>query len=150
MTSEKLPSINKNTSKAYSDDDDDIYSSSKNDFNKNKKVFGTTNNNDRSIKKSNDNEPKAFRSTFEPFPDDTLGSLSSMLKPTKSDDTLPRVYGKPPFSSDTKRRGVSPLVHDTKPYTNGSTFKRNNNSDGEDDYMRQQKLKVISVLIESE
>jgi hypothetical protein len=70
-----------------------------------------------------------------------------MLKTTKSDDTLPRLYAKPPLSSDIKRRGLSPLVHDTKSYTNGSTFKRDNNSDGEDDFMRQQKLKVILILI---
>ncbi len=146
MTLEKLPSIhtNKNKTKLYSDDDDidHNYSSSTKDFDKKKKVLGGTTSNDKSMKKSNDNELKAFRSTFEPFPEETPWSPSSMLKPTKNDDMLPRLYTKPPITNDIKRPGMSPLVHDTRSYTNGS-FSKRHNSDDEDDLYGQQKSKVI-------
>ncbi len=140
ITSEKLPSLNTNKTKTklYSDDDD-IYPTSTNNFNKKKKVLGET--------KSNDNEPKAFRSTYEPFPEETPWSSSSVLKPSKSDDILPRLYTKPLVTNDTKRRDMSPLVHDTKLYTTGSLSKRNNHSDDEDYFNRQQKSKVIVLLI---
>jgi hypothetical protein len=146
ITSEKLPSINasKNKIKLYSDDDNDQnYSSSPKDFNKKKKLLGTTTNYDKSIKKSSDNEPKAFRSAYESFPEETPWASSPMLRPTKSDDTLPRLYTKPSITSDIKRRDVSPLVHDTKSYSTGSLSKRYNHSDDEDDFNRQQKSKVI-------
>ena len=146
ITSEKLPSITakKTTTSKFNsddDDDDDIFPG-KNELNKKKKLTGATSyntSNDRSTKKSNENEPKAFRATFESFPEDTpwSASTSSKLKPTKSDTTLPRLYSKPSSTYDTKRRDVSPLVHDTKPYTNGSTWKRDNHSDDEDDYLKQ-------------
>jgi len=140
ITSEKLPSlnINKTKTKLYSDDDD-IDPISTNNFKKKKKVLGET----TTIKKSNDNEPKAFRSTYEPFPDETPWSSSSILKPSKSDDMLPRLYTKPLGTNDTKRRDMSPLVHDTKLYTTGSLSKRTNHSDDEDYFNQQQKSKVI-------
>ena len=144
ITSEKLPSINtnKNKPKVFSDDDDD-YSRLDNEMNKKKKVLGGANNiPTRPMKKSNENEPKAFRSTYESFPEETPWSLSSMLKPTKTDETLPRLYPKLSTNSDTKKRGVSPLVHDTKSYTNGSRFKRDENSDDEDDYRHRQQPTV--------
>ncbi|CAF4587684.1 unnamed protein product, partial [Rotaria sp. Silwood2] len=146
ITSEKLPSIytNKNKIKAASDDDDDddnIKSSSTNDFNKKKKIVGGNKSNDTSIKRSTNNDPKAFRSTYESFPEETPWSTSSTLKLTKSEDMLPRFSTKSSITNDSKRRNMSPLVHDTKSYTNGSLSKRNNASDDEEDYYGQQKSK---------
>ncbi|CAF4535226.1 unnamed protein product, partial [Rotaria sp. Silwood2] len=146
ITSEKLPSIytNKNKIKAASDDDDDddnIKSSSTNDFNKKKKIVGGNKSNDTSIKRSTSNDPKAFRSTYESFPEETPWSTSSTLKLTKSEDMLPRFSTKSSITNDSKRRNMSPLVHDTKSYTNGSLSKRNNASDDEEDYYGQQKSK---------
>ncbi|CAF4452585.1 unnamed protein product, partial [Rotaria magnacalcarata] len=84
----------KTKTKAYSDnddDDDDVYrskSSIGNDFNKKKKVTGPIQNNDAATKRSSSNEPKPFRSTYEPFPEETPWSASSPLKLRKSDDML--------------------------------------------------------------
>lgn len=151
ITLEKLPSINskKTTNRFISDDDDDIIQT-KNDLNKKKKLIGTTgnNDNDRLKKKVNDNEPKAFRATFESFPEETpwSTSTSSKLQPARSESTLPKLYSKPSSTYDIKRRDVSPLIHDAKPYSNGSTFKRDY-SDDEDDYLKQ-KSKVFSRSFE--
>jgi hypothetical protein len=93
------------------------------------------------MKKPNDNEPRAFRSTYESFPEETPWSLSSTLKTTKSDDMLPRLYTKPSITNDTRKRDMSPLVRDTKPFTNGSISRRDKGSD-DDDFNRQQKSKV--------
>ncbi|CAF1086446.1 unnamed protein product [Rotaria magnacalcarata] len=150
MTTEKLPSIfpSKTKTKAYSDnddDDDDVYrskSSIGNDFNKKKKVTGPIKNNDAVTKRSSSNEPKPFRSTYEPFPEETPWSASSPLKLRKSDDMLSKLHSKSSIVSDSKRRNMSPLVHDTKSYTNGLLSKRNNGSDDEDDLYKQQKPKL--------
>ncbi|CAM4789774.1 unnamed protein product [Rotaria magnacalcarata] len=150
MTTEKLPSIfpSKTKTKAYSDnddDDDDVYrskSSIGNDFNKKKKVTGPIQNNDAATKRSSSNEPKPFRSTYEPFPEETPWSASSPLKLRKSDDMLSKLHSKSSIVSDSKRRNMSPLVHDTKSYTNGLLSKRNNGSDDEDDLYKQQKPKL--------
>ncbi|CAF3692529.1 unnamed protein product [Rotaria socialis] len=153
MTTEKLPSIfpGKAKTKAYSDndddddDDDDVYrskSSMGNDFSKKKKVIGPITNNNAATKRSSSNEPKPFRSTYEPFPEETPWSISSALKLTKSDDMLSKLHSNSSILSDSKRRNMSPLVHDTKSYTNGSLSKRNYGSDDEDDIYKQQKPKL--------
>ncbi|CAF1224485.1 unnamed protein product [Rotaria sordida] len=148
ITSEKLPNIftNKNKIKAANDDDDDdddddVKLSSTNDYNKKKKVLGGNQSNDTLIKRSTSNDPKAFRSTYESFPEETPWSTSSTLKITKSEDMLSRFSPKLSITNDTKRRNLSPLIHDTKSYTNGSLSKRDNVSDDEEDYYGQQKLK---------
>lgn len=151
ITSEKLPSIhaNKTTRKMYSDDDDDdnndkdrSSSSSSSDFYKKKNITGTSKTNNTLVKKSTDNEPKPFRATYEPFPEESPWSMASPLKSTKSDDTLLKLYTKPSIANDTKRRNISPLVHDTKPYTYGSLSKRDNVTNDDDDLYNQQKSKV--------
>ena len=119
----------------------------KSDLNKKKKLIGATGNNDneRLKKRVNGDEPKAFRATFESFPEEAPWSVStsSKLKPAKSETTLPKLYSKPSSTYDTKRRDVSPLIHDAKPYSNGSTFKRDNHSDDDDDDYSRQKSKVL-------
>jgi hypothetical protein len=144
ITSEKLPSLNtnKHQTKVYSDDDDRDYFPAKNDLNKNKTVSARITSHNRSIKKSDDNEPKAFRSTYEPFPEETPWSSSSMLKLSKNDETFPRLNTKSSVINETKRKGMSPLIHDTKSYSNGSLSKRNDDDD-DDDFNHQQKSKVI-------
>jgi hypothetical protein len=148
ITSEKLPSITKNNTKSYSDDDDDdVYVRNKtsptNGINKKKKVLGGVGYNDTSTKKSNTNDPKAFRSTYEPFPEETPWTSSSGFKSTRNDDMFPKLNTKSSIIGDTKRRDISPLVRDTKSYSTNSLSKRNVGSDNEDDYTRQQKAKVI-------
>ncbi len=98
------------------------------------------------MKKSTNNEPKAFRSTYESFPEETPWSASTTLKMTKSDDMLPRLNTKSSITSDTKRKTVSPLVHDTKSYTNGSLSKRDHVSDDDEDSYGQ-KSKVCFLFI---
>ncbi|CAF0976467.1 unnamed protein product [Rotaria sp. Silwood1] len=150
ITSEKLPNIftNKNRIRAASDDDDDddndVKSSSINDFSKKKKLVGGNKSTDMLMKRSASSDPKAFRSTYESFPEETPWSTSSTLKLTKSEDMLPKFNTKSSITSDTKRRNMSPLVHDTKSYTNGSLSKRDNVSDDEEDYYGQQKSKLTN------
>ncbi|UJR21281.1 hypothetical protein I4U23_024373 [Adineta vaga] len=142
ITSEKLPSINLNKSKtkAYSDDENEEESHG---YTKKKKVLGTTNSNQASLKKTHDNQLKAFRSTYESFPEETPWSIStSLLKATKSDDTLSRLNTRTSLTNDLRRRDVSPLVHDLRSYTNGSSFKRDNyNDDEEQNFNYSQKSK---------
>ncbi|CAF3709253.1 unnamed protein product [Adineta steineri] len=151
ITSEKLPSIttNKNKIKTYSDDEDDDNKnnlSPLNGLNKKKKVVGAPNTNVIPKKNLRDNETKAFRSTYEAFPEETPWSTpSTALKLARSDDILTRLNTKSSLTGDTKRRDVSPLIRDTKSYTNNSSLKRDNNSDDDDeDYNRLQKSKPIS------
>jgi len=109
---------------------------------KKKKVIGTTSyNNDLPIKKSNDNEPKPYRSPYQKFPDDAPGS-SSTIKTTKPGDIASRPYAKPVITHDPTKRIMSPLVHDTKLYSSGSISKRDNLSDDDNDFNRKQNLKV--------
>jgi hypothetical protein len=106
-------------------------------LNKKKKVTGITNQDTNvSMKKSTDNEPKSFRSTYEPYPEEAPWSS----KTTKSDDITSRLYTKPSITNDPTKR-ISPLVHDTKSYASGLTSKRGNLSD-DDDFMGKQKSKV--------
>jgi len=152
ITLGKLPSINanKNKTKSYDDDVDDkndhSYPSLTNGINKKKKVLGVTGSDNSSVKKPGDNQLKAFRSTYESFPEETpwSASSSSTLKRAKSDDMLPRLNSKSLITTDTRRRDVSPLVHDTKSYTNGSSSKRGNISDDdEENFNPHQNSKVI-------
>jgi len=111
-------------------------------INKKKKVIGATgNSNDVPIKKLNSNEPKSFRSQYEPFPEQAPWS-SPTIKTTKPDDNTSRLYTKPLLTNDLTKRTISPLVHDTKPYNSSSISKRNNFSDDDDDFNQKQKLKV--------
>ncbi len=111
-------------------------------MNKKKKVIGVaSSNHDVTSKKSNDHEPKSFRSSYEPFPEETPWSLSSK-KTTKPDDIISRSYIKPPITSDSTKRMMSPLVHDTKSYNIPSISKRDNLSDDDDSFNRKQKIKV--------
>ncbi len=149
ITSEKLPSINTNRNKAKvdSDEEENDRVSVKHDLNKKKKVLGTINTNHQPMKKAIDNEPKAFRSTYEIFPEETPWSSITMLKPSKSEDMLPRLYTKPSVANETKKRHISPLVHDTKSYKNSSSLKHDdNNSDGDQDenWNPQRKFKTSS------
>jgi hypothetical protein len=112
-------------------------------LNKKKKVIGAANsNNDLPYKKSTTNEPKSFRSTYEPFPEDALWS-SSKPKPTKNDSAIPPIpYLRPSITNDLSKRNISPLIHDTKLSNSGSLSKRNNASDDDDDFSRREKAKV--------
>lgn len=123
-----------------------------NGFNKKKKVIGASNqtttttttnnnNNNTSIKKPNTNEIKSFRSSYETLPEEAPWSSSS-IKTTKPDDISSRSFTKPTFSNDALKR-TSPLINDIKPYSSGSTIKRDNFSDEDDDLYGKQKSKVI-------
>lgn len=121
-----------------------INSTSTNGFNKKKKVIGAAanqNNNNTSIKKPSSDEPKSFRSSYEPFPEDTPWSSSRTTKTTKPDDIITRSFAKPLLTNDPIKR-MSPLVHDIKPYGSGSLLKRDNLSDDDDDLYGKQKTKV--------
>jgi hypothetical protein len=111
-------------------------------LNKKKKVIGAVNsNNDLPYKKPNTNEPKSFRSTYEPFPEEALWS-SSKPKTTKNDSNIPPTsYLRPSITNDLTKRSISPLIHDTKLSNSGSLSKRNNPSD-DDDFSRREKAKV--------
>jgi hypothetical protein len=171
INSTKLPNLDLNKTKTktsghetYDEDDDDIRSrpnisrsiydnndhnqsnlTSTSGFNKKKKVIGATGN-DVSIKKSNSNEPKSFRSSYEPFPEEAPWS-SSTIKTTKPDDNISKFYTKPLLTNDSTKRTMSPLVHDTKPYNSSSITKRSNRSDDDDDdFNQKQKLKVKDFI----
>ena len=73
-------------------------------------------------KKSRENEPKSFRSSYETFPEAAPWSAAG-ANGTKLNTLAPRPYGKPPTPNDSIKRNVSPLVFDAKPSGNGSSFK---------------------------
>ncbi|CAF0874381.1 unnamed protein product [Adineta ricciae] len=136
ITSQKLPDINMNKSKSktYSDGENEDRPLS-NGLLKKKKLLGTSNNNQSSLQKSRDNELKAFRSTYESFPEDTPWSIStSVLKSTRSDDILSRFNTRTSLANDSKRRDVSPLVRDLKSYTNGSSSHKHDNYSDDDEH----------------
>lgn len=113
---------------------------------KKKKVIGaTTGSKDFSTKRLNDDEPKSFRSSYEPFPEETALS-SSPKKTTKTDDFLSKPYSKPSTTNDPLKRFTSPLVNDLKSYNSGSTSKGAYFSDDDDDYNQKQKNKVKYCL----
>ncbi|CAF0929160.1 unnamed protein product [Adineta ricciae] len=99
-------------------------------FNKKKKVVGTgaVGNYDLPTNKSTLNEPKPFRSTYEPFPDD-IPWTSSSIRSTKLDSTL---TPKPSMINDPLKRSVSPLVRDSKPIT--STLSKPGKINDDDEY----------------
>lgn len=121
-------------------------------MNKKKKLIGASSgshDNDLSTKKSNDSQPKSFRSSYEPFPEESPWSASGK-KVGKPDDLSARSFGKPSTSSDFNKRTTSPLVHDTKPYGSSALSKRDKDSGDEDDeFNGKGKLKVKSVKINS-
>ena len=121
-------------------------------LNKKKKLIGASSeshDNDLSTKKSNDSQPKSFRSSYEPFPEESPWSASGK-KTTKPDDLSARSFGKPSTSSDFNKRTTSPLVHDIKPYGSGALSKRDKDSgDEDDDFNGKAKLKVKSIKINS-
>ncbi|CAF0745554.1 unnamed protein product [Adineta steineri] len=108
-------------------------------FNKKKKVIGASNtsNIDQLIKKPSTNEPKSFRSSYEPFPEEAPWS-SSMIKTTKHDENMPpKPYSKLPLTGDPMKRNLSPLVHDTKPYSKSPISKNDFGSDDDDLYKKE-------------
>ena len=110
-------------------------------FNQKKKVPGSTGfTSDLSTKKSNENEPKSFRSSYEPFPEEPWSS--GLKKSTKYDDLTSRSYGKPAVTTDLNKRIDIPLSRDTKPFTNSTIQKRDNFSD-DDEFDQKSKAKVI-------
>lgn len=119
-------------------------------LNKKKKLIGASGgsrDNDLPSKKSDDSQPKSFRASYEPFPEESPWSASAK-KSTKPDDLSARSFGKPSTGSDFNKRTASPLVHDTKPYGSGTLSKRDKDSgDDDDEFNTKSKLKVKDIEI---
>ena len=131
-TTPSRPNITRSTADA--DRRDQSTTSTATGFNKKKKLIGAStgnNDNDLSTKKSDDNQPKSFRSSYEGYPEESPWSAGK--KPTKPDDLSSRSFNKPSANSDFNKRTTSPLVHDTKPYGSSSLSNRKKGSDDDDD-----------------
>ncbi len=116
-------------------------------FNQKKKVPGSTGfANDISTKKSNENELKSFRSSYEQLSEEAPFS-TGLKKTTKYDDLASRSYTKPTLTTDLSKRINSPLIHDAKPFNSSTTQKRANASDDDDDeFNLKSKPKVIRIF----
>ncbi|CAF0906283.1 unnamed protein product [Rotaria sordida] len=115
-----------------------LNSSTTNTFNKKKKklIGPPSGNKDTLSKKSNDNEPKSYRASYEPFPEEVPFS-SSTKKTIKTDDTMPKPFTRSSISNEPTKRQISPLIHDTKSYHSSSISKGANYSDNDDDDFNQ-------------
>lgn len=134
----RLPSIRAKTTSFRGhhdddDDDDDIQTDRAiNGSLKKKKVLGPTNTNGLAKKSEKDQSSLAFRAPYESFPEETPWTTPSNGKTSRFDETLPRLSTKTSLTNSTRKRDVSPLVHDTKFSTYGSSIKKSYGSDDDD------------------
>lgn len=96
---------------------------------------------DLPTKKSNDNEPKSFRTAYEQFPEESPWS-TGIKKPVKYDELTSKSFNKPSITNDLNKRISSPLVRDTKPFNSSTIQKRDNASDDDDGFNQKSKAKV--------